>query len=163
MNYLKRRAFLKAGFLSSAVIVMNGCSVFGVTTPRDTINVLQNDLFPKAKELGINTADYIGLVLKHSRISREDKQYLKNGVKWLNEYAVDMYEMQYTKLLTHERQKVLEGFSQESWGSSWLDTVLRYTFEASFGDPIYGGDNDEAGWKWLEFSGGVPRPTKVFL
>ncbi|MDF1884096.1 gluconate 2-dehydrogenase subunit 3 family protein [Sulfurimonas sp. SAG-AH-194-C21] len=163
MDYIKRRAFLKAGFLSSAVIVMNGCSVFGVTTPRDTIKVLQNDLFPKAKELGINTADYISIVLKHSRITQEDKQYLKNGVKWLNESAVDMYKKQYTKLLVQERQAVLKSFAQESWGSSWLDTILRYTFEASFGDPVYSGNNNEAGWKWLEFSGGNPRPIKVFL
>ncbi|RUM64067.1 MAG: hypothetical protein DSZ04_03380 [Sulfurimonas sp.] len=163
MDYLKRRAFLKAGFLSSAVIVMNGCSVFVITTSRDTIKVLQNDLFPKAKELGINTADYIGIVLKHSHISQEDKEYLKNGVKWLNESAVEMYKKQYTKLLAHERQEVLKSFAQESWGSSWLDTILRYTFEASFGDPIYGSNNNKAGWKWLEFTGGEPRPKKVYL
>lgn len=163
MDYLKRRAFLKAGFLSSAVIVMNGCSVFVITTSRDTIKVLQNDLFPKAKELGINTADYIGIVLKHSHISQEDKEYLKNGVKWLNESAVEMYNKQYTKLLAHERQEVLKSFAQESWGSSWLDTILRYIFEASFGDPIYGSNNNKAGWKWLEFTGGEPRPKKVYL
>jgi len=163
MNYLQRRAFLKTGFLSSAVVVMNGCTVFGITTPRDTIKILQNDLFPKANELGINAADYIGIVLKHSRITKEDKKYLINGVKWLNEYAVEMYKKQYTKLLAHERQKVLEGFSQESWGSSWLDTVLRYTFEASFGDPIYGANKMQAGWNWLEFRGGEPRPKKAFL
>ncbi|MDQ7068466.1 MAG: gluconate 2-dehydrogenase subunit 3 family protein [Sulfurimonas sp.] len=163
MNYAKRRLFLKAGFLSSAVLVMNGCSLFSITTVRDTLKVLQNDLFPKAEELGINTSDYIGIILKHSRISHEDKQYLKNGVKWLNEYAVELYSKQYTKLLRDERQKVLEGFARESWGSSWLDTVLRYTFEATFGDPIYGGNNKEAGWKWLAFSGGNPRPTKVYL
>jgi len=163
MQKFQRRAFLQAGFLSSAVIVMNGCSVFGVTTSRDTIKVLQNDLFPQAKELGINTSDYIGIVLKHSRITREDKEYLKKGVKWLNEYAVEMYKKQYTKLLHDERQKVLEAFSKERWGESWLDTVLRYTFEACFGDPIYGANNNKAGWNWLAFSGGEPRPTKVYL
>lgn len=142
---------------------MNGCSVFGITTPRDTIKVLQNDLFPKAKELGINTADYIGIVLRHSRITKEDKEYLKKGVKWLNESAVEMYKKQYTKLLAQERQEVLKSFAQESWGSSWLDTILRYTFEASFGDPIYSSNKMQAGWKWLEFTGGEPRPKKVYL
>ncbi|SFV66646.1 Tat (Twin-arginine translocation) pathway signal sequence domain protein [hydrothermal vent metagenome] len=134
-----------------------------VVTSRETLKVLQNDLFPKAKELGINTADYIGIVLKHSRISKEDKEYLKKGVKWLNESAVDMYKKQYTKLLPVQRQKVLKSFANESWGSSWLATVLRYTFEASFGDPIYGSNKMQAGWTWLEFTGGEPRPKKVYL
>jgi len=31
------------------------------------------------------------------------------------------------------------------------------------GDPIYGGNNKEAGWRWLAFSGGEPRPKKAFL
>ena len=163
MDYSKRRAFLKAGVLSSAVVIMNGCSVFGITTPRETIKLLQNDLFPKAKELGINTSDYIGIVLKHSRITKADKKYLKNGVKWLNEEAVNIYKKQYTKLYADERQKVLESFAKESWGRSWLDTILRYTFEAAFGDSIYGGNNNEAGWRWLAFSGGEPRPTKAYL
>jgi len=163
MAYLQRRAFLKAGFLSSAVVIMNGCTVFGVTTSRDTIKILQNDLFPKAKELGINTADYISIILHHSRIEKSDKEYLRNGVKWLNESAVQNYKKQYTKLLTHERQELLKIVVQEDWGSSWLDVMMRYIFEASFGDPIYGGNNAEAGWKWLAFEGGQPRPRKVFL
>ena len=163
MAYIQRRAFLKAGFLSSAVVIMNGCTVFGVTTSRDTIKILQNDLFPKAKELGINTASYISIILHHSRIEKSDKEYLRNGVKWLNESAVKNYKKQYTKLLTQERQELLKIVAQEKWGHSWLDTMMRYIFEASFGDPIYGGNNNEAGWKWLAFEGGQPRPKKMFL
>ncbi|MDF1877713.1 hypothetical protein JHD47_07780 [Sulfurimonas sp. SAG-AH-194-L11] len=116
MDYLKRRVFLKAGFLSSAVVVMNGCSVFGITTPRDTIKVLQNDLFPKAKELGINTADYIGIVLKHSRITKEDKHYLKNGVKWLNESAVDMYKKTVYKTFSTSTSKSFRKFCTRELG-----------------------------------------------
>lgn len=159
----KRRGFLKAGFLCSAVIIMDGCSVFGVTTSRDTIATLQNDLFPKAKELGINTVNYISIISKHSRISQEDKDFLKNGVKWLNESAVEMYKKQYTQLSDASRQLVLTEIINTNWGSSWCDNMLRYIFEAMLGDPIYGGNNSEAGWKWLEFSGGEPRATEAYL
>ena len=163
MTFKNRRNFLKAGVLSSAVVITSGCSVFGITTSRDTIKVLENDLFPKAKELGINTADYISIILRHSRITQEDKRFLKNGVKWLNETSVEMFKKQYTKLPDLQRQEVLKSVTQTKWGSSWCDTILRYTFEAAFGDPIYGGNNKEAGWKWLAYEGGKPRPTKVFL
>ena len=159
----KRRGFLKAGFLCSAVIIMDGCSVFGVTTSRDTIATLQNDLFPKAKELGINTVNYISIIAKHSRISAQDKDFLKNGVKWLNESAVKMHKKQYTQLSSAKRQLVLTEIMNTSWGSAWCDNMLRYIFEAMLGDRIYGGNNGEAGWKWLAFNGGLPRPTKAYL
>ncbi len=163
MTFKNRRNFLKAGVLSSAVIIMSGCSVFGITTARDTIKVLENDLFPRAKELGINTADYISIILRHPRVTKEDKRFLKNGAKWLNETSVEMFKKQYTKLSSEKRHLVLKNVTQTKWGSSWCDTVLRYTFEAAFGDPIYGGNNKEAGWKWLAFEGGKPRPTKMYL
>ncbi|MEA2072856.1 MAG: gluconate 2-dehydrogenase subunit 3 family protein [Campylobacterota bacterium] len=161
-NY-SRRTFLKAGFLSSAVIIMNGCSPFAITTSRETISVVQNDLFPKAQELKINTSEYITLLLRHSRVSDEDKEFLKNGVKWLNETAVEMHKKIYTKLPQEKRQDVLNTISDTQWGESWMYNMMTYIFEAALGDPIYGGNNKEAGWKWLKFSGGMPRPTKAYL
>lgn len=158
-----RRGFLRAGFLSSAVFVMSGCKLFSVTTSRETIAVVQNDLFPKAKELGINTSSYITIILGHSRVTQEDKTFLKNGVKWLNERAVEMYQKTYTKLSASKRQEVLSDISKTQWGDNWIYTMMTYIFEAMLGDPIYGGNNKEAGWKWLEFSGGTPRPSKAYL
>ncbi len=162
-NLLQRRNFLKAGFLSSAVFVMSGCELFSVITSRDTIDVVQNDLFAKAKTLGINTSNYISIVLRHSRINEEDKTFLKNGVKWLNETAVEMYKESYTKLPASKRQDVLNAISKTQWGDSWIYNMMTYIFEAMLGDPVYGGNNDEAGWKWLAFNGGLPRPTKAYL
>ncbi len=55
MNLDTRRNFLKLGFLSTTVFVMSGCDLLSITTPRQTIKVLQYDLFPKAKALDIDT------------------------------------------------------------------------------------------------------------
>ena len=71
-----RRNFLKAGFLSSAVFLMDGCSLFGITTPMDTISVMHKDLFPEAQHLGITTAPYMYIVFKHPKISDEDKTFV---------------------------------------------------------------------------------------
>jgi len=158
-----RRVFLKAGFLSSAVFLMDGCNLFGVTKPIDTIKVLHYDLFPKADELDIKTAGYMEIVFHHSRILEEDKEFIKNGVKWLNEEAITMYKTSYVKLSSQERQKVLVSVSQTKWGDSFLYDIMSYMFEAMLGDPIYGSNNKEAGWKWLSFSGGEPRPKKAYL
>lgn len=162
MKY-NRRTFLKAGFLSSVVLVMDGCNLFSVTTSRETIKSVQYDLFPKAKDLNINTADYIDLILHHSRVTQKDKIFLKNGVKWLNEAAVELYQTMYAELRPSQRQAVLQTIVKTQWGESWIYNMQTYIFEAMFGDPIYGGNNNEAGWKWLAFEGGLPRPTKAFL
>lgn len=163
MQLNKRRNFLKYSFLTSSIFIMSGCEIFGVTTLKDTIRVLQNDLVPKAKELKINTAEYISIILHHERVTREDKEFLKNGVKWLNEEAVAMYKKTYVKLLPIQRQNVLKSVVKTEWGDSWVYTMMTYTFEAMFGDPIYGSNNNEAGWKWLNFTGGLPRPKKEYL
>jgi hypothetical protein len=158
-----RRTFLKAGFLSSAVFVMSGCELFSITTPQDTIKTLQTDLFPKAKELGVNTSSYISIILHHSRVSDEDKAFIKNGVKWLNEEAVSIYKTTYTKLLAEQREEVLKSIVETKWGESFMYNMHSYLFEAMLGDPIYGGNNKEAGWKWLHFTGGQPRPKEMYL
>ncbi len=163
VNLRSRRTFLKAGFLSSAVFLMDGCSLFGITTPIDTISVMHKDLFPEARHLGITTNSYMYIVFSHPRISEKDKTFLKNGVKWLNEEALKMYKRTYTKLSSPQRQKVLEYVTQIEWGDSFVYDVMNYMFEAMLGDPVYGGNNHEAGWKWLNFQGGQPRPKKAFL
>mgnify|MGYP005846897397 CR=1 FL=1 len=163
MKYTHRRDFLKLGFLSSAVFLMSGCELLGITTPKETIKLLQNDLFPQAKELSIDTISYMDIVFSHSRISQEEKDFLKNGVKWLNEAAFEAHKKRYTKLSKMQREKLLSRVSQTQWGENFLDSILRYTLEATLGDPIYGGNNNQAGWNWLGFEAPNPLAKKAYL
>jgi len=162
-TFSSRRNFLKLGFMSSSVFVMSGCELFSITTPQDTIKVLQYDLFPQAKKLNINTASYMSIIFNHTKIIKEDKEFIKNGVKWLNEEALKMHKTTYTKLFATQREEVLTQIATKEWGESFLHDILSYLFEAMLGDPIYGGNNREAGWKWLAFSGGEPRPKEMYL
>ena len=158
-----RRVFLKAGFLSTALFVMNGCELFSITTPQKTIEVLQYDLFPMAKKLNIATSTYMDIVFHHSRITKDEKQYIKDGVKWLNEEAVKLHKNSYEKLLSTQRGEVLTSISKTDWGEDFMYDITLYLFEAMFGDPIYGANINEAGWKWLEFQSGKPRPNEAYL
>lgn len=158
-----KRKFLQYGFLSSSVFLFNGCSLFGITTPYKTIEILQNDLVPKAAQLNIDTASYIYLVFRHRKISQNEKEFLKNGVKWLNEEAIKKFSKEYVKLTRANREDVLQAVAQTRWGKNFLADIMSYTFEAMLGDPIYGGNKNEAGWRWLAFEGGLPRPKKVYI
>ena len=142
---------------------MSGCELFSVVTPKETIELVQADLFPKAAELGINTFIYMSIVLNHSRISDEDKEFIKNGVRWLNEEAVEKYSTTYTKLTYIQRQETLKDISQTRWGDSWINEMLTFALEATLGDTIYGANKNHSGWKWLQFEGGLPHPKEALL
>ena len=142
---------------------MGGCELFSVVTPKETIELVQNDLFPKAQELGINTYIYMSRILNHSRIRDEDKEFIKNGVKWLNEEAVGKYNATYTKLTSSQRQEILRTISQVRWGESWIDEMLTYSLEAIMSDPVYEVNKNYDGQKWLEFESGLPHPKEALL
>lgn len=163
MYLSSRRDFLKTSFLSSAVIVMSGTNLFGGVTPLQTLSLVQEDLFPFAKTLKSNTLGYLSVVLKHSHITDEDKQFLRNGVQWLNEEAVTQYNKTYISLNQEQRQNVLKIISKIRWGESWIENVMTYMMEAILGDPIYGVNKNENGWKWLNHKSGQPRPKEALL
>lgn len=158
-----RRTFLKSSFLTTAVIVMSGSELFGAVSPRQTLDLVQEDLFPYAKELGINTSVYLTLILHHTRVSDEDKAFIRNGVQWLNEESLKIYKTTYAKLTHTQRQKLLKIINIQAWGESWCATILSYIFEALTSDPVYGVSLKESGWRWLDFKAGLPRPKEPLL
>ena len=159
---INRRNFLKVGFLSSSIFVMGSCELFSITTPMQTIKILQYDLFPHAKELGVDVNKYFQILQNHSHIDEDEKNYIKKGVKWLNEEAVEIFDKTYIKLDSQQRQKVLKSISQTKWGERWLRTMITYIMEAIFSDPIYKVSSGD-GWKWLDFQTGLPQPKEALL
>lgn len=159
---INRRNFLKAGFLSSCVLVMSGCELFSITNPMQTIKILQYDLFPHAKRLNIDTNKYLQIILTHSRIDEDEKKNIKNGIKWLNEEAVELFGKSYIKLDSLQRQKILILISQTKWGDRFIRRILTYIMEATFSDPIYGVSSGN-GWRWLNFKTGLPQPKEALL
>ncbi len=158
-----RRTFLQRTFLTTVVVVMSGRELFGAVTPLETLSVVQDDLFPHANILEVNASAYIILIFSHTRVSDEDKDFLRNGVQWLNEESISIYKTIYTKLSPKQRQNVLQTISQRRWGENWIETVLTYIMEATLGDSIYGINKNGAGWRWLNHQSGLPRPKEALL
>ena len=88
---------------------------FIITPPKDTLTLVQSDLFPYADELGVDVVMYVKLILNHSHVRDEDKLFIRNGVRWLNEEAILKYDKIYTKLSQKQRQNVLKIISKERW------------------------------------------------
>ena len=111
----------------------------------------------------INASAYLVKILNHSHVTDEDKEFIKNGVKWLNEEAVTKYNTTYTKLTSSKRQETLKTISQVRWGESWIDEMLTYSLEAMISDPVYGVNKNQSGQRWLHFEAGLPSPKEALL
>ena len=163
----KKRRFLLSGFAGGIVLLWYNKGFFGGVRVLDTIALLQKDIFPYTDGVpdvdDISAKKYVALILNHPRINDRDKEFLKNGVKWLNEEALELFDDVYIKLSFEKRQSVLKSIAKTSWGESFIADNLTYIFEAMFGDPVYGINKDEVGWRWLNYKTGLPRPKVAYV
>jgi len=137
--------------------------LYASITPLETISLLQEDLFPLIKQLQSNSALYMVTMLNHSYISNNDKQFIRNGVKWLNEESINYYYKTFTKLSFDERYVLLQTVSKEKWGEKFIFMMLSLIMESVLGDPIYNINHNQQGWQWLGHETGYPQPKEAFL
>ena len=136
-----------------------------VFTQRDweTIGIVQNILFPSEKDSPgakeINARSYLQWVMKDPNYDEDEKRFIRNGIKWLDETAIEEEEKNFLELSYEQQASLLNTISRERWGESWLSKNLSLIFEALFCDPVYGGNPNGIGWKWLSHRPGLPRPT----
>jgi len=111
----------------------------------------------------LNVIGYFKGVLNDTRISIDQRHYLINGTRWLDESADEEYDKSFIALTHDEKERLLKKISMLRWGDNWLYKVMGYYFETVFSDPIYGGNVNGAGWKWLAYEPGFPRPNEVAI
>jgi len=111
----------------------------------------------------LNVIGYFKAVLSDQRIDIESRNYLINGARWLDESADNEYDKDFLSLRPEQKEELLKKVSMLRWGDDWLYKMMSYYFESTFSDPIYGGNINGAGWKWLAFQPGFPRPNEVAI
>lgn len=167
MHVKTRRTFLKSSIFTTTAFMMPYSELHASASMLDTLEVVQRDLYgdandaPSFKE--INSRAYISLILTHTRVTQDTKEFIKNGVLWLEEEALTLYKKTYIKLDKNERHKTLKSIAKNQWGENWINTMLGFIYEAVLGDPVYGINKNESGWKWLHHASGLPRPKKPLL
>ncbi len=135
--------------------------------PYQTIAYVYDDLFPSTESIPgaheLNTIAYLRGVIQDKHISQEQKTFLFNGAKWLNEESVDTFDKKYCHLQADQRNSLLKSISAVNWGDKWLYFLMEYFFESMFCDPVYGANVDQKGWEWLDYEPGYPRPIQALL
>jgi gluconate 2-dehydrogenase gamma chain len=127
------------------------------------LQALQEHLFPKSYDSpganDINALHYLHFVLTDPDIDEDNKNLLISGIDWLEEECHTTYNKSFINLSSQERDQIFRIIEDSNWGYRWLSLNLIYIFEALLSDPIYGGNPNEIGWRWLDHAPGFPRPT----
>ena len=129
--------------------------------PWKTLATVQEHLFPATESspgaADIQALQFLQVMLKAP--DNDDKSFISKGVNWLNDISTKNHSVTFLKLNEHNKEKVLRQIEQSQAGERWLSLLLTYLIEALLSDPIYGGNPDDIGWKWLEHQPGFPRPS----
>ena len=172
---MERRQFFRvllAGAVATQIPWWVACSNTGETTVNFQLNqkqkqiliFVQNFLFPSDGNgpgaMDFKAEEYMQWVLNDENMDAIEKQYLVNGIGWVEETAQEEKGLSFLVLSEVEREEILEMISKEVWGESWYSMNLNFIFEALLSDPIYGANANKEGWVWLEHNPGHPRPTE---
>ncbi len=130
--------------------------------PWKTIAEVQQHLFPATRDAP-GASDFRALVYLHNTLENPaadaaDREFVVDGVGWLNDLTQERFQQPFSLLDTEQRELVLRQIEQSRAGRNWLSLLLTYLMEALLTAPVYGGNPDGIGWKWLEHQPGYPLP-----
>jgi gluconate 2-dehydrogenase gamma chain len=134
-------------------------------TQAPTVEAIAERIMPGAPGLpgarDANVLNYIDLALAGAYADLQD--FYRRGLAALDEHCRATYGRLFRQLEPAEQDAVLQALqSGEATGFTWptarafFDTLWIHTMEGMFSDPIYGGNQDFAGWRLIEFPGAQP-------
>lgn len=168
---MKRRAFLiqTAGLATVPVIGLPGC---GRATPGGkaglpdavwrTLAAVHAHLFPSepnapgAAEL--DTLGYLKAALDVPGFDPAERAAIIQGAEAIEARSLAHAGKAFPELPEPDREAVLRDFEATAPGRTWLAGRLNDLVEALLADPVYGGNPQAIGWRWLEHNPGFPRP-----
>lgn len=130
---------------------------------RRAVQEVQEHLFPSGPDspgaVDINATAYLEWAITSPGIDPDTRNTIVNGIGRLQDASLERFDALFDSL-NHERsEQLLRYLADETrWGRAWLSLLLYYIFEALLSDPVYGGNPDGIGWRWLEHQPGFPRP-----
>jgi gluconate 2-dehydrogenase gamma chain len=130
---------------------------------RQAVRAVQMHLFPSDPDspgaADINATAYLETAITAPGIDPDTKNTVVNGIGRLQDASRERFSVLFNNIDFEQRELLLRYLADETrWGRAWLSLMLYYLFEALLSDPVYGGNPDEIGWRWLEHQAGFPRP-----
>ncbi len=121
---------------------------------------------PGAREAGV--ANYIDLALAGAYKDQQD--FYRSGLMQIDAYCHAQYKRSFAALTPDQQDAVVgalatgkaDGFTWPT-AQAFFRTVRIHTMEGMFGDPIYGGNRNFAGWQLIGFPGSQMQYTEADL
>jgi len=157
---MNRRVFLSLGAVLSTASAFFGFFGHRGADRWQLLQSMQNHLFPGHDNFpsseDVRSVRYLKMVSRDRSFDQKDLQFIFEGVDELVRRGWR------DRLSRRRKEEIMQQFAATTFGSNWIATVLNYTFEALLGDPIYGGNMHQRGWKALRHHPGIPRPKVPF-
>ena len=127
-----------------------------------TLAQVQEVLFPAGDGVpgasDIAATLYLHKTIENADADKEDKDFIFRGIGWLDALTQEHHKKTFVQLTAMQQQEMIEVIVKSRAGRNWVSTLLTYTLEALLADPVYGGNKNQAGWKWLQHQPGYPLP-----
>ena len=128
-----------------------------------TLAAVQEVLFPAADDIpgasDIAATVYLRNAIENPNADAEDKEFIFKGIGWLDGLTEEHHKKNFMQLSVEQQEKIIQRIVKSRAGRNWVSMLLSYTLEALLADPVYGGNKNEAGWKWLQHQPGYPAPS----
>ena len=164
---MQRRNFLILGSIAGLSSVLKAKTPDRFTQEfkevEATIAAVQEHMFPEGSELPsareMNATQFLFETVSHKTYDKDIRAFVIEGAKELQIRE----KGRFTSMHTEEKEKALRAYEESSYGRNWLSRIMTLTMEGMFGDPIYGSNVKESGWKALHAFGGQPRPKSRYI
>lgn len=172
---MNRRKFLilTVGFTASTVISAKDFPAVFIEPDKrlsldshhwQVIDVILDHLFPSEKDApgskDVHATAWLHNALLMPDVDPSHRNFMRDGALKIEKASLKIFRKSFTQLDQVQREKVLRQFEEDFEGKSWLRESIRYILEAMLSDPVYGGNTNAIGWKWLKHRPGFPLPTK---
>lgn len=129
------------------------------------LEAVQIQLFPADGDgpsaADINALPYLEWALTDpENIEDGDREFIIKGIGWLEDLSRETEANNFTSLSEQQQHRIIGKISKSEAGENWMSLLIYYLLEALLLDPVYGGNPDGIGWKWLAHQPGFPRPPK---
>jgi gluconate 2-dehydrogenase gamma chain len=87
------------------------------------------------------------------------QKYYRQRLQDVNRLSIQKYGAEFTQLAINQQDEMLYSMDQSQVGldstnmKMFFDVIYEQTIEGTFGDPMYGGNQDFVGWKLIGFPG----------
>jgi hypothetical protein len=116
-----------------------------------------NGTLPSAKEM--KSGAFLFDTMAHSSFDRDIRAFVLEGAKEFETQTKGSFIA-----MSHDaKEEALRAYEKRRDGKAWISRLMIITIEGLLGDPIYGSNIDQKGWKALGVTPNLPQPKERYL